>query len=217
MNKSWQQYAKRFDAQTLRERALIAISLLVAITFVWWAYYLDPRVAEIEKRQAANSRLQTEIDNSRAVLADIRRRIAAGVHNEQQAQLAKLQSELRQLEERLQVTTIELVDPEKMFQLMNQLLYRDSNLKLIGLRRRDVRPAFEVDETQGEQAGIYRHVLEIEFEGSYLDILAYVQSLERLDWKLLWDEIEIASGEYPRASVKIAVSTLSTRREWVGI
>ena len=104
-----------------------------------------------------------------------------------------------------------------MFQLMNQLLYRDSNLKLIGLRRRDVRPAFEVDETQGEQAGIYRHVLEIEFEGSYLDILAYVQSLERLDWKLLWDEIEIASGEYPRASVKIAVSTLSTRREWVGI
>ncbi len=217
MNKTWQQYAKRFDAQTPRERALIAVSLLVAITFVWWAYYFDPNVAEIEKRQAANSRLQTEIDNSRAVLADIRRRINDGVHNEQQAQLAKLQSELRQLEERLQVTTIELVDPEKMFQLMNQLLYRDSNLKLIGLRRRDVRPAFEVDETQGEQAGIYRHVLEIEFEGSYLDILAYVQSLERLDWKLLWDEIEIASGEYPRASVKIAVSTLSTRREWVGI
>ncbi len=217
MNKTWQQYAKRFDAQTPRERALIAVSLLVAITFVWWAYYMDPKVAEIDKRRAENSRLQSEIDNSRAVLADIRRRIAAGVHNEQQAQLAKLQSELRQLEERLQVTTIELVDPEKMFQLMNQLLYRDSNLKLIGLRRRDVRPAFEVDETQGEQAGIYRHVLEIEFEGSYLDILAYVQSLERLDWKLLWDEIEIASGEYPRASVKIAVSTLSTRREWVGI
>ncbi len=217
MNKHWQQYASRFDAQTPRERGLIAISLLVAIVFIWWAYVYDPKVAEIDTRQAENSRLQTEIANTRGVLDDIRRRIAEGVHNQQQAQLVKLQSELQQLEQALQVTTIELIDPEKMFQLMNQLLYRDSNLKLLALRRRDVRPAFEVDEAEGEEAGIYRHVLEIEFEGSYLDILAYVQSLERLDWKLLWDEIEIASGEYPRASVKIAVSTLSTRREWVGI
>ncbi len=215
MSKSWQQYASRFDAQTPRERALIAISLLVAIVFVWWAYFFDPTVTEIETQRAENSRLQTEIGNTSRVLADITRRMNEGVHNQQQAQLAKLQSELQQLESELQVTTIELVDPEKMFQLMNQLLYRDSNLKLLGLRRRDVRPAFEVAE--GEEAGIYRHVLEIEYEGSYLDILAYVQSLERLDWKLLWDEIEIASGEYPRASVKIAVSTLSTRREWVGI
>lgn len=217
MDKRWRQYANRFDAQTPRERALIAISLLVAILFVWWAYYLDPQTTATDSLQAENTRLQNEIDNTRRVLADIRRRINNGVNSQQQAQLAKLQSELQQLEADLRATTIELVDPEKMFRLMNQLLNRDSNLKLLGLRRRDVRPAFEIDEADGEEAGIYRHVLEIEFEGSYLDILAYVQSLERLDWKLLWDEIEIASGEYPRASVKIAVSTLSTRREWVGI
>ncbi len=217
MSKRWQQYADRFDAQTPRERALIAISLLVAITFVWWAYYFDPKTVEIKSRQTENTRLQTEIDNTRVVLADIRRRINEGVHGQQQAQLEKLRSELQQLEDSLRVTTIELVDPEKMFQLMNQLLYRDSNLRLLALRRREVRPAFEIDEAEDEEAGIYRHVLEIEFEGSYLDILAYVQALEGLDWKLLWDEIEIASGEYPRASVKIAVSTLSTRREWVGI
>ena len=217
MDKRWRQYASRFDAQTPRERALIAISLLVAILFVWWAYYLDPQTTEIDSLQSENTRLQSDIDNTRRVLADIRRRINDGVNSQQQAQLAKLQSELQQLEADLRATTIELVDPEKMFRLMNQLLNRDSKLKLLGLRRRDVRPAFEIDEADGEEAGIYRHVLEIEFEGRYLDILAYVQSLERLDWKLLWDEIEIASGEYPRASVKIAVSTLSTRREWVGI
>ncbi len=217
MSKRWQQYASRFDAQTPRERALIAISLLVAIVFVWWAYYLDPQTMAIESRQAENSRLQIEIDNSRGLLADIRQRIDDGVHTQQKTQLVRLQQELQELEDALRMTTIELVDPEKMFQLMNQLLYRESNLKLLALRRRDVRPAFEVDAENGEEAGIYRHVLEVEFEGSYLDILAYVQSLERLDWKLLWDEIEIASGEYPRASVTIAVSTLSTRREWVGI
>ena len=217
MSKRWQEYAGRFDAQTPRERGLIAISLLVAIGFVWWMYYVDPVRAQIDARQTENRRLQAEIDSTRALLTDIRQRIAGGVHSQQQAQLAKLSTELQALEEQLRVTTIELIDPEKMFQLMNQLLTRDSKLTLLGLRRREVRPAFEVAEDAGEEAGIYRHVLEIEFEGRYLDILRYVQSLERLDWKLLWDEIEIVSGEVPRAKVKIAVSTLSTRREWVGI
>ena len=60
-------------------------------------------------------------------------------------------------------------------------------------------------------------LLEIELAGKYLDILRYVQTLESLDWKLLWDEIEINSDEYPKATVKVAISTLSTRKEWVGI
>ena len=44
-----------------------------------------------------------------------------------------------------------------------------------------------------------------------------MQSLERLDWKLLWDEIDIVAGEYPAVTVKVVISTLSTRKEWVGI
>ena len=44
-----------------------------------------------------------------------------------------------------------------------------------------------------------------------------MQVLENLDWKLLWDEIELVSQEYPKLTVKVVMSTLSTRREWVGI
>jgi hypothetical protein len=44
-----------------------------------------------------------------------------------------------------------------------------------------------------------------------------MQSLESLDWKLLWDEIEIISDEYPKVTVKVVISTLSTRKAWVGI
>jgi len=44
-----------------------------------------------------------------------------------------------------------------------------------------------------------------------------MQSLEKLDWKLIWDEIEIVSGEYPQITVKLVISTLSTREEWVGV
>lgn len=117
------------------------------------------------------------------------------------------------------VTTIELDDPEKMFQLMNQLIYQDSKLKLLSLNRREVKAALPpLDPEQlDEEPGIYRQVLELRLAGKYLDILRYMQSTEALDWKLLWYEIKIVSDEYPRIVVKVVMSTLSTRKEWVGV
>ncbi|MDH3763550.1 MAG: hypothetical protein OEU50_21450 [Gammaproteobacteria bacterium] len=219
MNNQLKQYAQRFDAWTIRERALVAGVLIVAIVFLWWSYHAAPMMAEIENRQSENQRIGSEIENTRLVVASIRQRIAAGVHEEKELQLARLIDELSAVEEQLRVTTIELVDPEKMFQLMNELVYRDSKLTLLSLKRREVRAAIPSTEPErtDEEAGIYRHVLELQFSGKYLDILRYMQSMEALDWKLLWDEIEISAEEAPKVVVKLVMSTLSTRKEWVGI
>lgn len=222
MASTLKQYAKRFDAQTTRERCIIAIAVIVSVCFLWWAYYADPQAAQLKKKQEENQRIQAEVESTRAIVRDIRQRIAAGVHQEKENQLARLQQELESVEESLRVKTVELIDPEKMFTLMNELVYRDSKLTLLNLKRREVKPAIPEEEGEAEEGtsnepGIYRHVLEIEFSGKYLDILRYMQTLEALDWKLLWDEIEIANQEYPTMTVKVVMSTLSTRKEWVGI
>ena len=218
MNSKLQQYRQRFDAQSLRERGLIAFSLIVVIGFGWWNYYAAPMMKKIELRQTENQLLGAEVEKTRAIVGDIRQRIAAGVYQEKEFQLARLGKELDEIEDQLRVKTVELIDPEKMFELMNQLIYRDSRLQLLSLKRREVKPAIpSLNEEETEEPGIYRHVLEIELAGQYLDILKYMQTLESLDWKLLWDEIEIHSVEHPKVIVKVAISTLSTRKEWVGI
>ena len=219
MSSRLRQYAQRFDTQSTRERGLIALTLIAAIGFIWWNYYAEPMLRNIEVQQAENRRIGREIETTRATLREIRRRIAAGVHQQKETQLARLSNELSAVEERLRIKTIELIDPEMMFDLMNQLVYRDSQLKLLSLKRREVRPAIPPlnPEAPADEAGIYRHVLEIKFAGKYLDILRYMQSMEALDWKLLWDEIEIISEEHPKLTVKLVMSTLSTRKEWVGI
>lgn len=219
MNKQLQQYAERFDARTLRERGLVALSLAAVIVFLWWSYYAAPTMAETDRYRQDNARLGGEVRNMRNAVAGIRQRIAAGVHQEKEARLARLVADLTAVEERLRLTTIELVDPEKMFQLMNELIYRDSKLKLISLKRREVRAAIPSDEaaSAADDAGIYRHVLEVRFAGRYLDVLRYMQAMEALEWKLLWDEIELVSDEPPRVEVRVVMSTLSTQKQWVGI
>ncbi len=218
MNDKLKQYQQRFNTQSIRERGLIAISLIAVISFVWWSNYATPKMQKIEALQTENQRIAGEVENTRTIVRDTRQAIAAGVYKEKENQLVKLSKDLAALEDQLRVTTIELIDPEKMFQLMNQLIYRDSHLKLLSLKRREVGPAIPpVNEEDTAEPGIYRHVLEIKFAGKYLDILKYMQKLEALDWKLLWDEIEILSDEHPIVSVKVVISTLSTRKEWVGI
>jgi len=218
MSSELKKYADRFNAQTLRERGLIALSILVITAFAWWNYYAEPELAQIKAKQQENQRISREVEATRTQVRSIRQRMAAGVYQEKEVQLAMLVLQLQQVEEDLRVKTVELIDPEKMFQLMNELIYRDSRLKLLSLKRRDVKPAIAVSEDDPTQdPGIYRHLLEIEFSGKYLDILRYMQTLEDLDWKLLWDEIEIVSEEYPKVIVKVVISTLSTRKEWVGL
>ena len=218
MNSRLAHYRQRFDAQSLRERGLIAFSLIVVIGFTWWNFYAGPMMKQAELLQTENRRLGEEVERTGKIVGDIRQRIAAGVHQGKELQLASLGRQLDEVEDQLRMKTVELIDPEKMFELMNQLIYRDSRLQLLSLKRREVKPAIpSLDEEETEQPGIYRHVLEIKFAGKYLDILKYVQTLESLDWKLLWDEIEIHSDEHPRVTVEVAISTLSTRKEWVGI
>ena len=221
MNSELKKYADRFNAQTQRERCLVAVSILVITAFAWWHYHAEPKMLQIEAKRQENQRVMQEVEGTRAQVQAIRLRIAAGVHEEKEVQLAKLVEQLNKVEEELRIKTVELIDPEKMFQLMNELIYRDSRLKLLSLKRREVKPAIPVSaedpEEQRLDPGIYRHVLEIQFSGKFLDFLRYMQSMEDLDWKLLWDEIEIVSEEHPDVTVKVVMSTLSARKEWVGI
>jgi len=209
--------AQNFNALTLRERLLFVFTILVSISVVWWYFYVEPIQLKTKSLVVESNRISNEIVITRKTINDIRSRIAQGVDQDKNRKLAQLELALEAVDERLRLKTIELIDPEQMFQLMTRLVYKESKLKLLSLKRREVKQAITPSENQPDEPGIYRHVLEVKFAGKFPDILKYVQSLENLDWKLIWDEIEIVTDEYPRITVKVVISTLSTRKEWVGV
>ena len=217
VNKVFKTKVDLFNALSIRERILFGITLLAILAFPWWHFFAAPAIAQIEKMEAYNKRIDYSNSSSKLSVDQIKARLEAGVHNEKKEQLARLKQELMTVEEQLQLQASELVDPEEMFKLMTRLIYKESMLKLLSLKRRAVKPAIESTDGLDNGDGIYRHVLEVKFSGKYEDILAYLTSLESLDWKLIWEEIKISSDEYPIFNVKVVISTLSTRKEWVGV
>lgn len=217
MNQVYKANADKFNALSIRERILFGLTILVVLLLSWWHFFAAPMIEQVETLKMGNKQLGNEVNAAQQSVNTIKARLDVGVHKDKEEQLARLKQELMKVEEQLQLKASELVDPEEMFQLMTRLIYKESKLKLLSLKRRGVKPAIEAEEGQDSSEGIYRHVLEVKFSGKFEDIFAYMTSLESLDWKLVWEEIEISSDEYPTVNVKVVISTLSTRREWVGV
>lgn len=217
MNNQYKQYAAKFDALSIRERSLVLITLLVAICYLWWYLFAMQQFENHKGLMQQNAAIEKEIQILDNTSQQIALRIKEGVNKPELEQLGLLREELERVKLELQQKTLELIEPEDMFELMQEMIFKDSRLKLIGLKRKEMKPAFKPDPDNEQQAEIFRHVLLMNFEGSYLDILNYIKRLEALEWKLIWDRISIKQQAYPAISVEIEISTLSDSQHWVGL
>ena len=215
---NWKVYAEKFDALTIRERGMIVVAIVVVLGYMWWMLFADSQLAETRRLQQQNAGLEQEIQTLQMTTSQISNRLQQGVHQSKQQQLELMYNELDRVNEILQQKTLELIEPNDMFSLMQQMIFSDSRLKLSGLKRKSVTPVFTANEQQQvENSNIYRHVMQIRFQGSYQDTFNYIANLEQLEWKLIWDRIELTLSEYPVIDVDIEISTLSESSYWVGL
>ena len=57
----------------------------------------------------------------------------------------------------------------------------------------------------------------IELEGSYLDLLAYLESIEQLPWRIFYSRLDLESLEHPTLRITLELNTLSLEQEWLGV
>ena len=217
MNEQLLKFETKINALTLRERALILITVLVLVGFAWWHFYAQPLEVKTGSLTKQNLQLSSEVQVAQATATAIANRIKLGVHKDKKDKLKSLNDELRKVNEALKQKTQELIEPNEMFELMLQLITADSKLKLTGLKRHNMKPVFKAGKDDGPQPEIFRHVMKIDFEGKYQDILSYISRLEKLEWKLIWDRITLKTATYPVIQVSIEISTLSDSKQWVGL
>lgn len=218
MSEQFNRLVSKINALTLRERTLIFVSGSVVMVFLWWFFYAAPLQTKMQALQQQTVAMNNDIHSLNDSTQAIQSRLAQGVHQKSRHKLQQLKTELEQVRQALQQKTHSLIEPDEMFELMQQMIFAESKLKLTGIRRKQVQPLFSSEkEPESTQPEIYRHIMQISFDGRYLDVLKYIQKLEQLDWQLIWDSIELRSGDYPQIHVSIEISTLSDTRSWVGL
>ena len=57
---------------------------------------------------------------------------------------------------------------------------------------------------------MFRHDMLMEFRGDYMSTLRYLEMMEDLSWKFVWDDLQYKVEEYPDALVTVRFHTLSS-------
>ncbi len=220
----------RYEALSLRERALVALALLGASIFCWDALLMEPlrnerSTLDAELASASASGFSAQSDD----LSDPR-----------QANLklaGQLQTQMQGLDAQIADTASGFVSSQRMIQVLIDVLARQGRLELVSIRNLPVVslvPPIASDSTGLEQAPAevsvaagnapatpgqppYVHAIEIVIDGQYLDILQYLEALEALPYKFRWSTLDLSTAGYPRNRVRIHLSTLSLDSTWLGV
>lgn len=223
---------ERIDAFSLRERALIFVTILGALYFAAANLVFAPLGTEQDqlRRKLTNAREQIQLQERQIQI------IAGGDTGESphQTRMKALREQLRATDEALARATTGLVSPKEMARLVEQMLVKNRRLVVTKVESLPPAPLFANSATgigatasvpvatnttgaSGVTAGVYRHGMRIELTGRYLDIVDYLKSLEALPWKIFWGELTLQSETYPTSRLTLLIHTLSFQEGWIAI
>ncbi len=211
----------KIDEMSLRERVLLFLSLIAVLLVIWSKLALDPVSAQRKQLLATMSATQNEIASLEKQTTAILQRSRHDPDEENRAMLAQYRKQVEQLEQQISSAIRGLIKPQEMARALEQVLDRKTGLNMVAVRSLGTRRLVETDPADAdavtEVAGVYRHGLQLEFEGSYLDALRYMHALQNLEWSFYWDSVDIVMDDYPRARIVITVHTLSLDEGWIGV
>lgn len=213
----------RIDAMSLRERAILFMSVLVAL-FLLADQVLFPAL------RAQQKKLEKEIGAQIAQLNTINAQITRIVRENTEdpdvvlrARLAELKKRYAELDISASDITRGLVSPREMTRLVQAMLRDNNALQLV---KAENLPPEAIPLADGQKPGttpaagapaIYRHGLRLQVKGRYPDIVRYLYKLERLNWRVMWGEVQLDSQRYPSTTATLTLYTLSLDKGWIGV
>ena len=229
MKQFFRTWADRLDGMALRERAILFFAFSLILLFVFNALFSGPITQK--QREIARQLAQKQVD-TRTIQEQTQQLLGNRTQDPDdvvKARIANLKERLHVVETRLAQRQRELVPPEKVTGLLEDMLRRERKLELVELKSMPPVPLFDdktdpskvaqMAPTLGEGAAaemqVYRHGVEVTVRGSYLDLLSYLGDLEKLPVRMFWREVEVAGENYPMVTMKLHVYTLSLDRSWV--
>jgi MSHA biogenesis protein MshJ len=221
MQAKWRQLLEKFSRLSSRERILILVAIFAVSYQLADFLILDRQFQKMEQLNHAMAQDNSAIVRVNTELNTLSSRVQNDPNIKLREQIQGASDEMESLQSRLQEVTGELISPQDMARFLEQLLVQEKQLTLLRLQTLDVRPLLGRDSEEGVQqvseVGLHRHGFAIEFSGSYLATLRYLESLESLPWRFFWDSVSYEVLDFPESVVRLELHTLSLSEDWIGV
>lgn len=215
MKALWIRYAERINAATLRERAMIFAAAALVLIAAVNAALIEPMFARGKRLESEMAQRQSESVAMQAQLQKAVQGQQADPDAEARKRLAELQGRIAKLNAEIAAEQKRLTTPERMQEVLEQMLLRQKVLRVVDMKTLPLLALNDAAENSGRR--IYRHGIELTVSGAYLDLLAYVRSLEGLPSQIYWGSAELNATAYPNVELRLTVYTLSFEKSWMQV
>lgn len=223
LQEAWRKLAARYAAFSLRERRLIAAAAILGPLLAGNALLVDPQLTRAKSLRRSLVQQQASATDLKAQADNLQLQMQADPDAPKKAELAAIQRQLAAADERLARLRDSLVAPAEMNGLLESLLAKHAGLRLLSLKTLPPesivpRPATADGKPAPERLfDIYKHGVELRLEGSYPEMLAYLDQLEKSDKKILWGALQFSVVQHPRSQLTLVVYTLGADKAWLAI
>jgi MSHA biogenesis protein MshJ len=177
--------------------------------------------AQVVQQQEKMKELQAQMENLLQAKRD-------DEHSPLRNRLAQLKQQRQEQDGYLQSRRDRLIAPNKMADLLRQVLDKNGRLKLVELKTLPVSLLIEkpqevaVNSPDGQkqpdsQKQIFKHGVRITVRGGYLDLMRYVTALEKMPSQMFWGEASLSVEKYPDTTFTLTLYTLSLDKTWLAV
>jgi len=217
-----EKHAARFNDLSLRARLLITLSSVVIIFMLFDMFWFVNNGKTIKQTNNEITKIAQEkntlIEQQKAKNQHISSR-----RNDPKYQLIEsLDKQLEQTKLQLKEKTLNLVQPEDMAEVLNTIITSSNKLKLQSLSKLETNKLSDKNSADGKvseqenMVELYRHRMQIVLSGNFSATHQFLEKLENMEKQVAFDSFEYKVDTYPKAEIKLIVSTLSLNEEWIG-
>lgn len=218
-------WASAFDALSLRERLMVFGAAAAAIVFVFYFMSFNPLLAKRAALEASIAQKQSLLSATDKEIELTMLAHATDPDQEARTRLLALQAQTASLAQALREKQHGLVAPERMVTLLEHLLRRHAGLRVVSLK---TLPGSAVGASQPDAAAkpgvaqapaplLHQHGVEVVLQGSYADMVQYMQALQAMPTRVFWGAAHLDAASYPGATLTLTLHTLSMDDTWIAL
>lgn len=202
--------SKKISAMTLREKILVCLVGVVLFVFPGYFSIIEPILKDNEKLNSSIKMQQEDLENKNNEFMVLQARMTKDPNLILNEEIKELESKIEALDNQFNKETTNLIDATQMSFILSSLLSSSDNLSLISIN--SVPPVLLI---QKDDVSLYQHGIVIKLRGKYLDVLNYLNKVEKEKNNFYWSKIEYKVDVYPYAIVEIGLFTLSINKDFI--
>ena len=239
MKTLWRTYATKIDALSLRERAMVFVSVVAVVAYALNMLLIDPSATRSKALSTKMAQQQSEMQALLVKIAAMEKQ-RAGTDAGNLARRDDVKRQIVAIDGQVKDMQHNLVAAQNMKAVLQEVLARNSRVQLVAMQTLPVTPLVEKrektdkpdasagvgkppdrqdkqDKPAANDGSVFKHGVQITVQGSYTDLHDYLAHLEKLPWRMFWSRASLNAGDYPRLTLTVTVYTLSLDKAWLEV